>query len=167
MLKEKLCQWDGKSADDIGHIYQNECQSTDFVDGIILLTADKDCQDGATWLLKKHLEQGHMLSQQQQNQLYQQLPELTQWQSRLHLLQSLQYLAIPVAHQQRLELFIRKNLGHDNKFVRAWAYDGFFQLAKQYPEYRNELMEFLNLAMADEAASVKARVRNILKSSKS
>lgn len=60
-------------------------------------------------------------------------------------------------------MFLRNCLISDNKFVRAWAYNGFYELALQYPAYKTEVKKFLDMAMKDEAASVKARVRNILK----
>ncbi len=58
---------------------------------------------------------------------------------------------------------MRKCLEDDNKFVRAWAYNGFYELAKQYPEYRTEAGQLFEMALRDEAASVKARVRNVMK----
>ena len=72
---------------------------------------------------------------------------------------------LPVAEGQRVqvEAFLRQALVSEQKFVRAWAYDGFYQLAKQYPEYQQEAMSFFAMAMDDEVASVKARVRNIIK----
>jgi hypothetical protein len=60
-------------------------------------------------------------------------------------------------------LFLRTCLADENKFVRAWAYNGFYLLSQQYPEYQQETEQFFAMAMRDEAASVKARIRNILK----
>lgn len=54
-------------------------------------------------------------------------------------------------------------LEHDNKFVRAWAYIGKFELSVQYKEYKLETMVLLEAALQNEAASVRARIRNIMK----
>jgi hypothetical protein len=62
-----------------------------------------------------------------------------------------------------VEAFLRVSLTDSNKFIRAWAYNGFYEMAIQYPEYKNETKQFFEMAMRDEAASVKARIRNIIK----
>jgi len=53
----------------------------------------------------------------------------------------------------------------ENKFVRSWAYNGFYGLSRQYPEYIQETKQFFEVAMKDEAPSVKARIRNVTKNS--
>ena len=60
-------------------------------------------------------------------------------------------------------MFLRNCLVDNNKFVRAWAYNGFYELAVQYPEYEKETKQFFEMAMRDEAPSVKSRIRNIMK----
>jgi len=59
-----------------------------------------------------------------------------------------------------VEIFLRVCLLDNNKFVRAWAYKGFYELAVQYPK---ETRQFFEMAMRDEAPSVKSRIRNIMK----
>ncbi|VAW46017.1 hypothetical protein MNBD_GAMMA04-800, partial [hydrothermal vent metagenome] len=44
-----------------------------------------------------------------------------------------------------------------------WAYNGFNELSVQYNEYRKETEAFFEMAMRDEAPSVRSRIRNILK----
>ena len=55
------------------------------------------------------------------------------------------------------------NPSRQEKFVRAWAYNGFYLLAVQHGEYEAEARQLLTMALRDEPASVKARVRNVLK----
>ena len=57
-------------------------------------------------------------------------------------------------------------LNDDNKFVRAWSYNGLFVLADQYPEFRIEVIHQLKRAREEEAASVRARIRNIFKTAR-
>ncbi len=49
------------------------------------------------------------------------------------------------------------------KFVRAWAYDAFYRLATQHPGYRPEVWRLLEQGMQEEAPSVKARIRQLLR----
>lgn len=87
------------------------------------------------------------------------------WESRLHVLQMLP--AVSIADDQKADLYriLLDNLTHANKFVRAWAYNGLAVLAAQFPEYRTEANEILEMGMRDEVAAVKARIRNVMKAS--
>jgi hypothetical protein len=162
-LAAQLKQWDGKSADDIAAIYQAACHSKGFVSELISLLGQQDCQSGASWCLKAWLEQNNSLNQAQTDAVLDSLPMLDDWQSKLHVLQCLPYLKISGKARNTLESFLRQNLGAENKFVRAWSYNGFFELACEFPEYRKQVQQFFEMAMRDESASVKARIRNLQK----
>lgn len=117
-----------------------------------------------TWLLKYALEQNELpLNRQQVDQLFSILPELTNWQCQLHLLQSLIYIPFKHHNTKPLVTFLRNTLTSDNKFVRAWSYNGWYLLAKVAPEYQQDVSTFFNLAMQDEVPSVKARIRQLNK----
>lgn len=162
-LEQALHQWDGRSAEEIGFIYDRYAGHTDFVLSISALIKKSDSQKGASWLLKRHLENEQQLEPKQTAQLWALLSDLECWETKLHLLQSLPYLKVGNNDKQSVECFLRHCLSDNNKFVRAWAYHGFYELSLQYPEYQEETKKFFALAMEDEAASVKARIRNILK----
>ena len=162
-IKIELKSWDGKSVDDLEEIYTNYNQQKGFVVSLINLIEDKELQKAATWLLKHHLEKANKLTPSQNRKLISKVSFLESWESKLHLLQSLQYLTIPESEKDKLEHFLRQCLSEKNKFVRAWAYDGFYQLAKQYPEHIEETKQFFEMAMRDEPPSVISRIRNILK----
>jgi len=91
------------------------------------------------------------------------LPQFGHWETKLHILQCIPFLQIAKTEKKEVEAFLRKCLVDNNKFVRAWAYNGFYEISVQYPEYRNETKQFFDMAMRDEAPSVKARIRNIMK----
>ena len=91
------------------------------------------------------------------------LQSLEHWESRLHVLQSIPYMPIPGTHKKKVETFLRECLVDDVKFVKAWAYSGFYELAVQYPEYQDEAEQFFEMAMRDQPASVRSRIRNIMK----
>ncbi len=71
-------------------------------------------------------------------------------------------LPIPLQSVKYVEAFARDCLCDNNKFVRAWAYNAFYLLSRQYPVYRDEAEQFLKMGLADEPASVQARIRQCI-----
>ncbi len=161
-LEQAIRAWDGKSADSIEAVYLRHEGESGFAESLVELSGRPELETGATWLLKRHLERGGRLGDGETAALFALASDLQSWEARLHLLQGLLYLRIPEAERQPLETFVRGCLTDPNKFVRAWAYNGFYELARQYPQYREEAGKLFEMAMRDEAASVKARVRNIM-----
>ena len=162
-LEQDINQWDGKCAADIADIFKLYKEKSGFVDALIHLLPVGSAEKGATWLLKTWLDQGGPLSKEQSDGIIDCFDSLRYWESKLHLLQSLASLTIDAEHKLLVERFLRSTLVDNNKFVRAWSYNGFYELARRYPEYKEETKRFFDMAMRDEAASVKARIRNILK----
>ena len=162
-LKQEILEWDGKSIDDIKKIFEAFKAHANFIDSITVLILERDSQNGATWLLKAWLESGNKLNQKQIDVIYNALKCLQHWVAKLHVLQCIPYLPIVKSERKSVELFLRITLTDPNKFVRAWSYNGFYELASQHSEYIDETKRFFEMAMVDEAASVKARIRNIMK----
>ncbi|GJL62491.1 MAG: hypothetical protein NPIRA04_11450 [Nitrospirales bacterium] len=162
-LKQEIAAWDGKSKDDIRDIYDRYCHASSFVSEVLRLTKQEPLQKGTTWLLKRHLEKTGCLESSEVKEVYLLLLKLEHWESKLHILQSIPYLPIPRTHKKKVEIFLRECLANDEKFVRAWTYNGFYELAVQYPEYQEETKKLFEIDMRDEAASVKARIRSIMK----
>ena len=162
-LRQGIAEWDGKSAHDIGRLFRRHAGEDRFASEVLSLLPAPELQNGASWLLKKYLEEGGTPSAAMARSAYGSLSKLTHWEARLHLLQCIPYLPITVAQKPRVEAFLRDCLVDDAKFVRAWAYGGFHYLAEQYPEYRHEKEQLFEMAMRDEPASVRARIRQVLK----
>ena len=165
ILQHKIEGWDQKSAEAIREIYDQHHLDNGFTADTIELIASRSAESGATWLLKENFERGNMLTTEETHQLFLNLPALHQWSSKLHILQCLPYLQINSEDKARVELFIRECLLEKNKFVRAWAYNGFYLLGQQHQEYQQEASKLLEVALEIEAPSVKARIRNLLKDS--
>ena len=161
-IEAELKNWDGKSADDISEIFHRFARETWFLARIIELMARKELQAGTSWLLKRHLDNGGTIGFADSRRLFELLPLLDDWQAKLHLLQCLARLEIDEAGKKCLDPFLRGGLRSDNKFVRAWSYSGFYELAVRFPEYREETARFFEMALRDEAPSVKARIRKLL-----
>lgn len=162
-IEQEIAAWDGKSADDIRAIYEAYHEQPDFADTIIKLTQSTSHQNGSTWLLKAWLEAGNELGAEQIQALYALLPLLEHWEARLHLLQCIPHVPIPEDRRRDVDAFLRQTRTDSNKFVRAWSYNGLYELATQFPQYADEVEQLFVVAMQDEAASVKARIRNIAK----
>lgn len=160
-LANRIATWDGKSSADIEAVYQSECHASGFIDNLIQLAEDPKLSRGSTWLLKHHTDQKGTFESAQVTRLYSICDRFNDWQSTLHLLQMISAMPVKYANKSRLELFLRRCLDDDNKFVRAWAYNGLYWFARTYPEFREEVTSFFELAMQDEPASVKARVRKL------
>lgn len=162
-IEQKIALWDGKSASDIKAIYDAYKSDSNFSDTIIALSLTKGFEKGATWLLKAWLEAGHTLEQTQIATIYGALDQLEHWEARLHLLQSIPFIPIADTDSHNVYNFLRLTLTDNNKFVRAWAYNGLYELSRQHSQYRHETKQYFAMAMRDEAPSVKARIRNIVK----
>ena len=163
-LLEEIASWDNKSATALQSTYERHGDKEDFLATILDHIADVELQRAATWLLKRHLELGNSLSPGGSRGILRALSDQEHWESKLHVLQCLPYLDIPEDESIGLEQFLDCCLESDNKFLRAWAYNGFNELALRFPRYREEVDRMLTRAGDSEAASVRARIRNILKS---
>jgi len=159
-------QWDGRNTQSLIDFFAEYGETSEFLSCLLSYLSQQETQRVASWLLKHFCEQGGQLNQAHIEQVYSQLGNLVHWESRLHILQCIGYMPISDMVKKPLEAFLRATLIDNNKFIRAWSYNGFYLLCMQYPEYREEVEQFFIMAMRDEAASVKARIRNILKNSK-
>lgn len=162
-IEQDIAAWDGKSSADIKAVYDAHHSAANFSDKVTALLFTPPYEKGATWLLKAWLEAGNRLEPFQIAEIYRSLNQLQQWEGKLHLLQSIPFMPIAATECKYLYDFLRHTLTDQNKFVRAWSYNGFFELSRQHSEYLNETKQFFQMAIRDEAPSVKARIRNIMK----
>lgn len=135
------------------------------IEATVLLVSDEDerVQVGATWLLKRLAEDGVSFKSEHLVVLCASLPDLSNWQSKLHFCQMLQHLRIPRESAGSVVSFLERNVRNENKFLRAWCYSGFYELAKQHGEYIQDALEQIDRGETDKAASVQARIRKIRK----
>jgi len=159
-----LRRWSDKTSADLSELYAVLADQPEFENRLIeSLNGDEEIHRIATWLIKHHLERKQAFSNLQVAHVFDQLGHLQNWEAKLHVLQILPHVTIPECYKDSVEDFIRGCLSEINKFVRAWAYNGFYELACQYPELQSEAEILFEAASEDEAASVKARVSNIQK----
>lgn len=166
-LQQALQEFDGKEVAPLATFLAATPYDEQLGDLLLERTtlADQQMQRGATWLLKRAGEEGAVFSSEQASQMVDLLGSVTHWEARLHLLQL--FATVPIASERRSEAFTRcRALSEDeNKFVRAWAYNALHVLATAEPAFRDEVTGLLMRAQHEEAASVRARIRNAVKGS--
>jgi len=161
-LSASLAAWDGKAVAPMETLY-GEWTAADGVpeDLLSYLEADDASQVSSSWMLKRCVDEQGALSSQDSSGILARLEGLRPWEAKLHILQILHAMEVSAEHRYDLEDFLRACLAEKNKFVRAWTYNGFHLLAECYPELQREVRQLLEDAMETEAASVKARIRNL------
>src|SRR3984893_3953700 len=164
-IRDELKQFDGKHTDVLEGILSRHRPTNSFIRALVILVADKEpkIQTAATWLLKRLAENEVQFKAEHLMALFGSLSELTHWISKLHVCQMLQYVAIPKDSDRTVALFLERNLRDENKYLRAWSYNGFYELARRHEKYIAYALEQLERGETDKAASVKARIRNIRK----
>ena len=162
-LEDDIKQWDGKSKSDISDVYGKYSSADDFLNELFKIATHVHCSEGATWLIKHALEQKAELNDDHINSFCELIKGALPWQSILHILQILPFIIVSEEHKHEMMAFVRDNTEHENKFVRAWAYNGLYELANTYPEYRDGLSIVFDAAEETEPAAIKARIRNVKK----
>ncbi len=166
-VSEHLRQFDGKHIEPLEKLAAELLTRKGSVDELIVLSNSEDAktQVAATWILKWLYKRQFLFSKSQVQELFLLFRVVTHWEAKIHLLQILNGLDISSQNCGGLYRFLKEHLQDNNKLVRAWSYNGLFVLAEQHDRFRSEVEKLLNEAKRDAAASVRARVRKICKSS--
>lgn len=166
-LARELAAFDGKQTDPLEALAETLSPDAAVIAELIALAGrgDAKLQTAATWLLKRLQEDGYSFSEEQTEALLDLLEQVDAWEPRLHLLQMLPAWTLP---EDRSQILHRLFLGpvflqSPNKFLRAWTYNALAILADQHPAFRKEVAALLRHGAEDEAASVRARIRNAVK----
>lgn len=126
-------------------------------------TEEDVVQVGATWLLKRWHDDGERIIEESATQLVDVLGEMTEWGAQLHLLQVLSDLPLSASDCATLLRLLPGLHVSDNKFVRAWSYSVLAAVGDSRVDLRREVSATLERAEEDEAASVRARLRQLRK----
>ena len=163
VLRTRLSVYDGKATTLLGEAEAALSGEEGYLDALIGLLAEADghIANGASWLIKSALERGGVLSEVQVEALLKHLPRLTDWATQLHICQSVRLLNVPARNAQVLADWVTGLLDHERPFLRAWSLDALGALAGQYREHSQAFNAALERAHQDQAASVKARARNL------
>lgn len=163
-IKEELKEWEGVHTEPLKILYQTYSHHPDFFPSLVeWLWEDPLYQSPCTWLIKHHYDNKGQLEMHLIEPVILPCEELCHWEAQLHLLQLLPYLPLKDSYLPQLEGFVRRNLESPRPFLRAWAYQGLYELSVLKPSLKPELSRLCQEALVSEKASVKARVRKIVK----
>ncbi|QDU73118.1 hypothetical protein Pan97_00850 [Bremerella volcania] len=124
---------------------------------------DKAIQVAATWLLKRWSDESEPLVESCAADLIALLRISSYWEVQLHLLQILSVVSLPRGSIAALKKVLPDLASDENKLVRAWTCSVFAAIGDCQPRFQKDALEVLSRAEEDEAASVRARVRQIRK----
>ncbi|WP_109437138.1 hypothetical protein [Aquimarina sp. AU119] len=158
-----LKKWDGIHTDYLIACYDHNHHDISFFESLVNITYNNTAlQTATTWLIKHHYDHKKELPQHLINELLGNSTQLKNWESKLHILQLLPKVLISTSVINTLDLFVRACIISEKKFVRAWGYQGFYEVTKHIPEYKQELRVLCQNAIQTESASIKSKVRKIL-----
>ena len=129
----------------------------------LALSDERKLQSASTWLLKRFTEGGARLDDAQSRALLDVLLRESHWEAKLHVLQMLSNLRIVVENASTVWAKLSEQTDDRNKLIRAWSYHGLAVLAERHAQYRADALALLARGEADEAPSVRARIRQIRK----
>lgn len=162
VLKVGLFDVDVRDTSCLRMIYDKHQNQANFLGDLIDICATDEIAQSATWLMKRHLESGCQATSDECSKLVSILESASDWQTKLHILQSIRYLKMPSDCRNRCYRIVRGLTLHHRPFVRAWAYDAVYAIGQQDNEMRQEAMRCFHNAESDSSASVRARFRNIV-----
>ncbi|MEM7300166.1 MAG: hypothetical protein AAF468_03700 [Pseudomonadota bacterium] len=162
-LRGSLAEFDGKAVSLLTETEAMLGSRPGYLDGLIAVAGDREVSvgDGATWLFKSALESGQTLSVGQSEHLIATLPDLKGWAAQLHICQSVRYFSLDETQAEVVAGWLEPLLAHKRPFLRAWSLDAIWCLAKSHDKLRDRADTALSNAENDDAASVRARARNL------
>lgn len=120
-------------------------------------------QIGVTWILNRWSQEGTLVGELEWSTIRKCLEQNAHWEISLHLLQLLSRTPLDQAVAKRLGAAMERLTEDENKMVRAWACSAFAAAAEAYGPFREACLQRLAAGEVDQAAAVKARIRQIRK----
>lgn len=169
-LADDIASWDAKDATHIKRVYAKHHEQRGFHASLLALFPSAEHQDGATWLFKHAIDEGDLVAEsidpEHTETMCAALDDLVTWPAQLHALQILSVVPIPKPCAPRAESFARACMSSRKTFVRAWSYSALLAATRHDLKKHKETIKLLENTLCDVStpASVKARIRNTLKS---
>ncbi len=163
LLKKTLLKWNGKHIDFLIDVYNTNLQYPSFINNIIeIYSTDNELEHSTSWIIKHHIDNGKALEQDQIEKMLQKTGKLNYWESQLHLLQIIPGIRLTEKQAESIEPHILKLLESEKKFVRAAAYEAYFEVVRFFPDLSTEFRTACEKALTKESASVKVKIKRIL-----
>ena len=153
----------GATASELAALLQVHRNREDLITELIHAAGHSDAEVGATWMIRHALSEGKRATEEEQERIVDLCADVGDWISKLHILQSMQFISINKRMADKLVRELPALSRHDKKFVRAWAANAWHLLGLAQPSLNEMAETWIGFASADNAASVQARVRAIRK----
>lgn len=169
-LADDIASWDAKDATHIKRVYAEHYEHPDFHESLLALFPSAEHQDGATWLYKHAIDEGDLVPESIDpshiRNICTTLDALTTWPAQLHVLQILTLVPIPKSCTAPIEAFAQACMSSRKTFVRAWSYSALFVATRSDPQKHAKTIKIFESTLSNDRtpASIKARIRNTLKS---
>ena len=159
-LRNELANYDGQNPSILSEISARHEGQASFLSDLVTLASDEEAvvSEGATWIIKALVEKGRTFRPHDIRRLVGGLDDVTAWQAQLHVCQSIRHVAVPREAEPILEQWVTTLLDAPRPLLRAWALDALCQQRGATSETKS----LLKRMEADKAASVRARVRNLM-----
>jgi len=161
-----LLAFDGKNVQPLRSLAASTEPTDAELRRFLRLARDRDSRValGATWIVKNLAERREQaIPRDIAATLVARLPVVEHSMSRLHLLQTLPMCTLGAASLRFLRDFLPELLQREqHRLTRAWIFNGFAEIARCDPDYRNIAVGLLSEAYQVERAAVRARIRNAL-----
>ncbi len=162
-LRAELVRFDGKAVSLLSETAARHKANKSFFNDLLTLCADKSpaVADGATWILKAHIDDGGVLTRKETARLVSAAPKTSSWPAQLHICQVIGKLELTASQAQALAKWLKPLLKHERPFLRAWSVDALCAVAVADKALKAIADRALKAAQNDSAASVRARAGNI------
>ena len=162
-LHDRLLECDDKSVEVLKSIYRDNCNSSDFVVSLLeIYQTETALHVQTTWLIKHHIDTKNTFNKHQTSLILSQLDKLSSWPSQLHILQIIPKLGLDALQLEMIEPTVRRFLHSPNKFVKASAFEAYFQIVECFPELTREFKLMCENAMRHESPAVRVKLKRIL-----
>ncbi len=166
-LENILANGKRNQADDLQEFVAQAIENNRLVAEIVALSNHNSANIAARaiWIVRKLTETSPELLSKYKPILLHDLTQSPFWEVKAELCHIIPRLKLDYKEIKGAIAFFKNNLNDKSKIVKAWSLDALYELSKIEAKIGPEVLKLLQSALEDEAASVRARARNILKKS--
>lgn len=163
-LRRALLEHDGRTTATLLVVATRYGDGDDAVDDALSLldSTEHHAATAASWMIKHWVENGRVLGENQIETISQLLNHLGSHWAALHICQSARFLEIPTRLVGDFLPFFEDCSRSERPFLRAWGTDALVRLASKNPAVGATARARLEAALADPAASVRARAQRLV-----
>ena len=160
-IEHRLRSFDGSSTEPLAEVAREFGQQESYLAALIecVTNRSRDVQAGAAWLIKHHVDAGHIPTPDLTETLAASALAFCSWEAQLSVLQIVDRLPLTDVAANDLSALAAACMHARRAVLRAWAFDALLALAKFDERFADAAALAAKSAQEDEAASVRARAR--------